>query len=637
MVFSCGLMACCMSLIAQQNNPSPANPKLELPPIRTSITVTERVSTEAPASVTSIDEQELRATPGVSVDDRLRQVPGFSLFRRSSSLVAHPTTQGVSLRGLGSTGASRTLVMWDGVPINDPFGGWVYWTRIPPSEIERVEISRGAATSVFGDRAMAGAIGIISQEPQRRMLRAGYETGNHDQHELSLGGSNVWSRAAASAYVRAFSTSGYFIVPRELRGSIDTPAGVDFVAGNMRLDLFGGASRFSAKLDILAEDRANGTVVQRNSTSLGTVSGNYSWQGRRDGISVIGFHTREEFRAAFSAIADDRGSERLTFRQTVPAEAVGASAFWTHSGAALNALAGADVERDEGSSIDRLAAGGVRVGGGSRLVHGVFGQLNTGVKWGRVFVGARQTNTGTDSFFSPSGGFVLGRRRMRVRGSVYRSFRAPTLNELYREFRAGNAVTLANAALRSETLFGAEAGFDYVGEGAKFSATAFRNSMDDLITNVTLRLGPTITRQRQNAAGALARGIELDVQKRWRHFSGDLAYLFVDSRFDTGERIPQVPKHQGSASLTYSRGGTLASVSTRSYAAQFEDDLNRFLLPGFAAVQIAARQQITGGLSAVLAIENLLDRTYVVGFSPTPLIGAPRLWRAGLRWEGRVW
>ena len=70
--------------------------------------------------------------PGVSLDDRLRDIPGFSLLRRSSSLVAHPTTQGVSLRGIGSSGASRTLVLWDGIPVNDPFGGWVYWTRLLP-------------------------------------------------------------------------------------------------------------------------------------------------------------------------------------------------------------------------------------------------------------------------------------------------------------------------------------------------------------------------------------------------------------------------------------------------------------------------------------------------------------------------
>jgi outer membrane receptor for ferrienterochelin and colicin len=197
----------------QQPASAPAAP--EVPPVHTSITVTEQIVTEAPANITDVNAGELRETPGVNLDDRLRQVPGFSLFRRTSSLVAHPTTQGVSLRGLGSTGASRTLVLWDGVPMNDPFGGWVYWTRIPPEQIERAEVSRGASTSVFGDRAMAGAISILSHDPDKHLVTASYEGGNLNTHELTFGASDVWRHAAASAFVRAFSTDGYFIVPRQ--------------------------------------------------------------------------------------------------------------------------------------------------------------------------------------------------------------------------------------------------------------------------------------------------------------------------------------------------------------------------------------------------------------------------------------
>jgi outer membrane receptor protein involved in Fe transport len=78
-------------------------------------------------------------------------------------------------------------------------------------------------------------------------------------------------------------------------------------------------------------------------------------------------------------------------------------------------------------------------------------------------------------------------------------------------------------------------------------------------------------------------------------------------------------------------------IGIRTYSYQFDDDLNPFLLPGFANVQLVARQQLKHGLSAHVAIENLLNHEYFVGFSPTPTIGAPRLWRAGIRWEGRLW
>ncbi len=158
-------MSVCLSLILSlplfPQTPPTDDPKQQAPkiePVRTSITVTEKISTDAPAAITVLDSNAIAATPGVNLDDRLRSVPGFTLFRRASSLVANPTTQGVSLRGIGGSGASRTLVLWDGIPENDPFGGWVYWDRFAPAELDRVEISRGASTSVFGDLAMGGAI-----------------------------------------------------------------------------------------------------------------------------------------------------------------------------------------------------------------------------------------------------------------------------------------------------------------------------------------------------------------------------------------------------------------------------------------------------------------------------------------------
>ncbi|HYP13231.1 MAG TPA: TonB-dependent receptor [Bryobacteraceae bacterium] len=233
---------------------------------------------------------------------------------------------------------------------------------------------------------------------------------------------------------------------------------------------------------------------------------------------------------------------------------------------------------------------------------------------------------------------------MRVRGTVYRAFRAPTLNELYRDFRAGNAETRSNPGLEPETMFGSEVGADLRTRVGRLSTTFFRHDLSDLITNVTLSTTPQlITRQRQNAGAAIARGVEAN----WHmpileHLSAELAYLYADSRFSTGERIPQVPRHSGSAQVTWFREGTLVSGGLRAYSSQFEDDRNQFLLPGFATLQIAVRQKIRSNLSATIALDNMLDREYAVGItapaaaglSPLVSIGSPRLWRAGLRWDG---
>lgn len=606
--------------------------------MKTSITVVDKISAEAPASATILDRTRLEEIPGVNADDVLRFVPGFTLFRRSSGITSHPTTQGVSLRGIGSSGASRTLVLWDGVPINDPFGGWVYWTRIPMDQVERIEVSRGASTSVFGDRAMAGSIGFFTSEPERWRMFGSYQGGSRDTHEASVGASTLGSQWAASAFVRAFTTDGYWVVRQRDRGAVDRPASVDFVAGATRLDWFHGRDRLFLKLDILAEQRANGTVLQNNSTSLGTLAGNYYHEQGPHGVSVLGWHTREEFRSSFSAIAADRNTERLTYNQTVPATQIGGAAFYRYTRSSGEILAGADVSRVEGFSNDALVPTGLRIGGGRQLQHGTFAQANLPLGLVRFFGGVRYQFTGNDqTFFSPSAGLTVGRGRIRARGSVYRAYRAPTLNELFREFRAGNAVTQANASLLPEKLFGAEAGLDFAGESTHASLTFYRNSLTDLITNVTLLSTPVqIVRQRRNTGSALARGMEAEVLRHWGDWEGMASYLFSDARVATKERIAQSPRHTGSAQLSWHHAGTLASAGVRSTAAQFEDDRNQFLLPGFATLQLVMRQNLARGFAATLEFENLLDREYLTGFSPTPTIGPPRLWRVGIRWEARL-
>ncbi|HEV2697318.1 MAG TPA: carboxypeptidase regulatory-like domain-containing protein, partial [Terriglobales bacterium] len=82
-----------------------------------SATRTEMKLSEVPGSAVELSSEDIDANAGLTLDDVLRQVPGFSLFRRSSSRVANPTTQGVSLRGLGASGPSRALVLEDGVPL----------------------------------------------------------------------------------------------------------------------------------------------------------------------------------------------------------------------------------------------------------------------------------------------------------------------------------------------------------------------------------------------------------------------------------------------------------------------------------------------------------------------------------------
>ena len=128
-------------------------------------TRSEQRIADVPASVTIVSNAQIERSPAVVADDVLRQVPTFSLFRRTSSIAANPTAQGVSLRGVGPSGVSRTLVMLDDIPFNDPFGGWVYWTRVPMMNTERIEIIDGATSSLYGNYAMGGVINVVTEPP----------------------------------------------------------------------------------------------------------------------------------------------------------------------------------------------------------------------------------------------------------------------------------------------------------------------------------------------------------------------------------------------------------------------------------------------------------------------------------------
>lgn len=633
------LLSCLIGVSALAQTPASSSDSAKLDPLKQSITVNASIAAEAPASIVEIGKPQLEQIPGQNLDDRLRYVPGFSMFRRSSSLVANPTTQGISLRGLGSSGASRTLLLWDGIPVNSPFGGWIYWTRIAPDEIERIEVSRGASTSVFGDKAMGGTINMFTRPPERLRMTLGSDGGNKGQAQVYGGFSNLWKNFAASGNVRAFRMDGYYIVPKPNRGPIDQLAGVDFVAGNVRLDWLGLKDKIFLRLDTLAEKRDNGTRLTPNSTGLGSLAGSWAHDTTRDGILVNVYHTRENYQAAFSAVGAGRLTETQSFLQRAPSDETGVSGLWRHNGSGWSTVAGGDFARTSGLSTDFLNGVNLRVGGGTRWTNGFFGQWSGSAGPVKLFLGGRQDFTGNgNSFFSPNGGITAGRGIFRVRASAYRSYRRPTLNELFRTFRAGNAVTNANADLVPEKLWAVETGVDVIGETRRLSVSFFRNGLDDVVTNVTLSTTPQlITRQRQNAAAARTYGFEANLRQNFgSHWQGEMSYLYADSRYATGLRIPQVAKSQGSAMLTWIHGRTFISGAIRAYSLQFEDDLNTLPLAGFSTMQFSARQHITRSLSARFEMENALNHQFLTGRTPAPQIGAPRLFRVGLRWDGPV-
>ena len=181
---------------------------------------------ETAASIVSLSKEEINNTAAPTIDDKLRQVAGFSLFRRSGSRYANPTSQGVSLRGVGASGASRSLVLFDGIPLNDVFGGWILWNRVVPIAVERIEVLRGGASSLYGSDSLSGAINILPRKPQEKFAFSGEIYGGTQK---TFSGSIFFGLArtdwSADFTASHFQTRGYILIDEAERGAADSFAG----------------------------------------------------------------------------------------------------------------------------------------------------------------------------------------------------------------------------------------------------------------------------------------------------------------------------------------------------------------------------------------------------------------------------
>jgi outer membrane receptor protein involved in Fe transport len=564
---------------------------------------------DTPASVVVISRETLANSPAATVDDALRQVPGFTLFRRAGSRTANPTTQGVSLRGLGASGASRALVLDDGVPLNDPFGGWIYWGRIPRLGIERVEIVRGGASDLYGSGAMGGVIQFFRRADEGVSAEVSYGQQSTANGQLFAAAKRGEWRAAISADV--FDTAGYVLVQPSQRGAVDRAAD----SAHTALDATVARGGVFLRAAHYGESRNNGTPLQINETTIRqlTLGGDFR------ALSLRAYAGDQDYHQTFSAVAANRQTERLTVDQRVPSRNRGASAQWFAAARGAHVIvAGGDVRDVRGTSDE----GATRVSGRQRTAAAYVEDIVT-LTPRLTATAALRVDRWRDTAWSPRATLLFrANDRLAFTAAAYRAFRAPTLNELIRGFRVGNVVTLANKDLGPERLSAIEAGV----RSGPLRATLFSMTTTDTIANVTLSTTPSlITRQRRNFGSSRSRGVELDFEQRLgAHWQIDAGWLSTEAKLSSGKRPPQVPRHQATMQIRYRDAGLQARWS----AMQFDDDLNQLRLRGyFVADLFAARGPV------FVAVENVFDRRIETAATPVITLGQPRSARIGVRWR----
>ncbi|MBE2215824.1 MAG: TonB-dependent receptor [Opitutaceae bacterium] len=666
------LTAVCATMLHASDEP----PTL-LPTYVVSVARSPQAIETLPIEVRIIGGDALAAAP--TIDTALRDDPGFSLFRRNSSFSANPTAQGVSIRGVGPSGASRTAVLLDGLPLNDPFGGWITWGAVPALSLEGAEIAHGGGSGTWGNAALGGTVALASAPLATTAGTLDVQAGSDGLWRADLAHTQALASGAVRLDARAEGLSGFHPVPPEDRGDVDRPLDhrhrLAQVAWSHRLATDTEA-RLTARL--FEEDRGNGTELQENHTELGHLA--LALEGREAAQPLwqaAAWMQRSDYSSFFTAVSADRMQETPANDQfSVPATAAGAQAsrIFRHTGATT--VAGADLRWVEGETREdyfyrdgaftqRRQAGGVQHTLGAFLHHdralGERWHLTGALRidhWAGRDGHTQETTLATGAItrddihpdrdgveFSPRLGVsAMLARDTRVRAAAYRAFRQPTLNEYFRPFRVGSTSTLANADLDPETLDGVDLGLEQALGAARLSLGAFWNRLEDGVGNITLTSGPAgTTRQRQNIEEIRVRGLE--VALRWSPLEAltlRAAGLAVDAEVAAaraqpglvGKRLAQVPDYVVTFAADWqATTDTRVGASLRACGRQFEDDENRLVLAAAATVDVRIDHRISPGAAGFLELQNILDRPAQTSRSPAGLVtyDQPRALRGGVR------
>lgn len=623
-----------------------------------------------------------------TIDELLADEPSFSLYRRQTAIFGNPTSAGVSLRNTGATAASRTLVLLDGIPQNDPFGGWVYWARYDAATLDSIRMVPSARAAVWGNQSPAGVIQMNSHAPfdERHILKLG---GGSQQtisgstvHQLS----NAEKTKAVSFSSFGLRSDGFHAVDSSQRGPIDRELETEVAGAEFKLawQVSPGVT-VQPSISLYTEDRGNGTPLTGNSTDaidfalrVTSEEGNHGWQ-------ALVWHQRREFESIFSSVSSDRSSETLSLDQfDVPARGTGGAFTWHgETGDRWSFVSGADTRWVRGETNENVGTFRRREAGGEQAFFGVFAaggyrpddvsridasarldywalsdgrRLETSLSTGQPLrVDDQKDRDGLE----PSAAIEYSRKLredLEARISWGSSFRLPTLNELHRPFRVRSDIVEANPELDAERFVSVETGMKWkASPTVDVSVTLFHHWIHDAIANVPVTDPSEISAifgsipiggsgsQRRNVDEARVLGMEGHVD--WRASESlvfGLAGIWSDTEFvkSAGQPLlenmpfPQAPDLRVIADATWRHEAMSFFAGWEYGASQFDDALASRRIPDYTRVRIGARWNRPGVIYQI-RLENLFDEEIGTGLSSDGIrtLAGPRSLWVGAEWE----
>ncbi len=590
------------------------------------------------------------------IAELLADDPTFALYRREGSLQANPTAQGVSLRNTGATATSRTLVLRNGVPQNDPFGGWINWNRLPAQSFQSVDLLSPSRSLAWGSGSAGGVILLEDRSPQDAGGRLDLEVGDPGSILAYARQSHAGDSFALSVEAFGNHRDGFKRVHPSDDGPIDREATMESLGARIALELNRSNGRWLIEGSGYSEERGNGLPQAENSTDAWDLSARRQIESTEWAASALAYLQHREFKNTFSATDDARTSDRVVLDQfSVPAwSAGGALSLVRTLNEGTELFSGLDTRWIEGETNERFFNDGTifrrqREGGGEQILAGIF----AGARWGRgdfdIEVSSRldhwrlyngrlivedltggpagsRSDFDDRDDFEPSAQITLGwepNKDWRLEIAASQNFRLPTINELYRPFRIGSDTTLANAELEPERFRSIRASVAFAPEGGRLrlEGSILHYWIEDAIANVTLDPDPSgALAQRLNVPKAEVFGLELAADYALTEsLDLSLRYAYSQARFRSsaggididGNDFPLAPEHRATGSLRYRTGDWLAEIQTRYESESFDDTNNLRAIPDAFTLNAGLQYQINARTSVHLRAENLLDATIV--------------------------
>lgn len=636
-----------------------------------SATRTERNAADVPVSTSILTNEQIATAPAHTTDDLLRAIPGLNLPATSSS-VLFPTSDTVSMRGLGG---NRALVLVDGVPLNDPLSGYIPWQRIPPQSIERVEVVRGGAASLFGNFAMGGVVNILTAPADRDRVSAEASAGSYGTRQVSASVTRLLSGSTGLGVdAETFDSDGYFRTPASIRGAIDTPFWSRARNFGIRIDhsTDSGTSTF-ARASYSRSVLSNGTRLSGDDRNAIDLSGGLRNPNVFGGeIALTAFGERQEFDNQNTSILNgDRDVEFLSNRHQTPIRSLGGALQWTRpiSTSVPLIVLGLDANRLQAEDHGEIfgTPGELtsrRNSGGRQDFGGLFAEVDffpnprlellasARLDAWRNFDGKQAVHPGSTLEYKADHATQLDPRialrfdlgsGFALRGAVYRAFRAPTLNDLYRSTQSKGVQILGNPTLGPESLVGGEVGAEVSGGFGNAQLNVFTNAVRDLISQVPVSSAPTLVLRNLNVGRSESRGVELFGHVAIsRILSIDAAATYTRSivtdnppdRSLEGRLVPLVPERFASVGIRCAApAGWVATLRARAQSLRYQDASNQTRLDPFALFDLFVARSLGSGIEINASVENLLDRRYVSDALVEPRFGAPRQFFGGVRFH----